>query len=150
MLKLKSNQGFTLLELLVVVVILGIITAIAVNSYTDNVRRSRRVAARDVLLQNASFMQRFMTVNNNYATDVGGNAIVLPFLTSPMASTGSNVDYDITVSSPAGNNAVFSLKAVPKAGGRMATDACGTYVVDELGRRTLEGNTLTINDCWTK
>jgi len=147
-LKLKSNQGFTLIELLIVVVILGIITAIAVNSYSENVRRSRRVAARDVLLQNANFLQRSMTVNNSYQTDTAGAAIVLPFLTSPMASSGTNVDYDITFVPTA---TTYTLRAVPKVGGRMATDACGTYIVDELGRRTLGSDaTLTINDCWTK
>ncbi|MFZ6712899.1 type IV pilin protein [Undibacterium sp. TC9W] len=144
----KSEAGFTLIEILIVVVILGILAAISVPAYTDNVRRSRRADARSVLVQNAQFMQSFYTANDKYNVMRDGTAVALPMLVSPVGATGSNVDYDISFTI-APTPTTFSIRAVPRAGGRMATDGCGTYTINESGARSNSGPLLA-DTCWTK
>ncbi|MES2042017.1 MAG: type IV pilin protein [Pseudomonadota bacterium] len=145
----KSEAGFTLIEMLIVVVILGILAAISIPAYTDNVRRSRRADARSVLMQNSQFMQSFFTVNDRYDKMRDNTAVALPMLVSPVGSSGATVDYDISFA-VAPTATTYSVRAVPKAGGRMATDGCGTYVINEVGARSNVGNTLTTDTCWTK
>ncbi|BBB65636.1 pilus biosynthesis protein [Undibacterium sp. YM2] len=145
----KSEAGFTLIEILIVVVILGILAAISVPAYTDNVRRSRRADARSVLTQNAQFMQSFMTANDRYDKMRDNTPVALPMLVSPVGATGSNIDYDISFTI-APTATTFSVRAVPRAGGRMAADGCGTYAINESGARSNVGNTLSVDTCWTK
>ncbi|MFZ6735500.1 type IV pilin protein [Undibacterium sp. Ji42W] len=145
----KSEAGFTLIEILIVVVILGILAAISVPAYTDNVKRSRRADARSVLTQNSQFMQSFMTANDRYDKMRDNTPVALPMLVSPVGATGSNIDYDISfVAAPTAT--AFSIQAVPRAGGRMNGDACGSYIINQVGARSNASNTLSTDTCWTK
>ena len=131
----KSEAGFTLIELLIVVVIVAILAAISIPAYTDNVKRSRRADARSVLMQNAQFMQGFLTANDKYNVMRDGTAVALPIWGE---STSNKTD-------------VIAIQAVPRAGGKMANDACATYTINNVGARGLAGApTMTANDCWTK
>ena len=58
---------------------------------------------------------------------------------SPRNTTGAGTCTDYTLSFQAVNVATFVLQAVPVAGGRMATDDCGTFRIDETGNRTHTG-----------
>ena len=145
----KTNTGFTLIELLIVVVILGLLAAIAVPNYMNNVTRSRRADARSALMQNAQYMERFLTENNRYDINLAGGAPVLPFLVTPNGATGAAIDYNLSF--PAAPTATtFTIQAVPRSGGKMNGDACGTYVINNAGARSNVGNTLSVDDCWTK
>ncbi len=147
----KSEAGFTLIELLIVVVIVAILAAISIPAYTDNVKRSRRADARSVLMQNAQFMQGFLTANDKYNVMRDGTAVALPMLVSPVGATGSAVDYDISFVAGTLSPTTFTIQAVPRAGGKMANDACATYTINNVGARGLAGApTMTANDCWTK
>lgn len=147
----KFQAGFTLIELLIVVVIIGFLAAISIPAYTDNVKRSRRADARSVLMQNAQFMQGFLTANDKYNVMRDGTAVALPMLVSPVGATGSAIDYDISFAAGP-TPTTFTIQAAPRAGGKMATDPCGTYTINNVGTRGLVGNSapMTVNDCWTK
>lgn len=146
MLPRKFEKGFTLVEIMIVVVILSLLGAIAVPSYLDSVRKSRRNAAKLQLQANVNFMDAFMTTNSKYDVDRGGAAVVLPILVSPAGATGGSVDYNISFADPT-TSTTFRIQAVPV--NKMAGDACGTLTINNAGVRTVSGS-LSMADCWYK
>lgn len=64
------QQGFNLIELLIVIVIVGILAAIALPSYQDSVRKSNRSDGQAQLLEAASRMERYFYKNNSYSVDL--------------------------------------------------------------------------------
>lgn len=146
MLPRKLEKGFTLIEVMIVVVILGLLGAIAVPSYLDNVRKGRRNDAKAKLTENVQFMEAFLSINERYDLDKGGAAVALPILVSPAGATGGNVDYNISFDMPT-TSTTYRIRAVPV--NKMAADACGTFTINNAGARTVSG-TLSMADCWYK
>lgn len=138
-------RGFTLVELMIVIAIIGILGAVAYPSYTSNVARGRRADAQKALLEASQFMQRYYTANNTY-TDSNGKPPALPgTLTTTKQSSGNTV-YDLTVT--AADQLGYTIKATPNSAGLMARDECGTFVLESSGRRSLEGSSKTAGECW--
>lgn len=104
----RSNKGFTLIEMMIVVALMGILAAIAYPSYQDSVRKTRRADAKAVLAELAQFMERTYTENNSFKP--GGNNPTLPHLESPI--DGSQKYYDLSIS--ASTSTSFTLQATPK------------------------------------
>lgn len=138
----KTSKGFTLIELMIVVVIVGILAAIAYPSYTEFVRRSNRAEAKTALLENAQFLERNFTVSNSYAADGSGNTPVLPNTDVPRDGAAK---YTIV---PTLNASSFLLEAEPVSGGPAAGDPCGTLTLNHLGVRGVDGGTLDAAACW--
>lgn len=139
---LKRQFGFTLIELMVTVVIIGILAAIAYPSYTQYVLRANRAEVRAILLENVQFLERNYTTANRYDQNSAGAAITLPYLTSP--KTGTTPKYNITAVYGSAPAQTFTLNAAPT--GVMSGDACGTYALDNAG---IQGNSSgTLAECW--
>ncbi len=139
-----QNHGFTLVELLIVVAVIGILAAIAYPNYARYVMRAKRADAKQVLLQAAQWMERSYTVNYKYPS---GTNLVLPdgLRQSPAQGAATYV-----VSAFSASDAAFSLQAVPE--GAQAADECGTLTLDNRGQKgTSKGNDPTaVQRCWSR
>lgn len=132
-----KQQGFTLIELMMVVAIVGIIAAIAYPSYQSHVEKTRRNLAQADLLELAQWMERRHATRFDYRE--GTNAPALPFTTSPRNAnqpTAYNLSFSGGVTSTS-----FTLQAVPT--NMQNGDDCGTLTVNHLGVKT-----ATANNCW--
>lgn len=126
------QQGMTLIELMIVVVIVSVLAAIAVPAYQDYTREARRSDAYNLLTNIANREEVFFGNNNTYTTDV----TQLGFPASPAVSP--NGDYTATVGVPVGGNIAtdFVITAVPAAGSpQLADTACLSITLDNTGVR---------------
>lgn len=121
------QNGVTLIELMVVVMIIGIVSAIAYPSYTRHVLKSNRSNAQAMLMENAQFLERYFTVNNSYANAAVVSAVV------PKGATGSAVRYNVSFSVTPSASA-YTVQAVPANG--QSGDDCGTLTLAHTGAQT--------------
>lgn len=148
----KLSGGFTLIEAMVTVAILGILSALAYPGIVEYMNRGKRSDVRALLMENAQYMERFYTENNSYLISLSGAQPVLPNTVSPRNSSGTQVQYQLEFSPAAPRTArTYSLDARPV--NKMASDECATYTVNNLGQRTITGTlgaTKTQDSCWNK
>lgn len=135
----KNQQGFTLIELMITVAIVGILAAIAYPSYAEYVRRGNRAEARAGLTQSAQWLERAATATGSYP------------LTAAFPSSMKTVPsdrYDIALTS--NNGTTYTLTATPK--NAQASDKCGTFTLTNAGVRDIVNGAsgTTAADCWSK
>ena len=139
-----KQAGFTLMELMITVAVVGILAAVAYPSFTEQIARSRRTEAQTVLIAGQQWMERFYSENYRYDQNSAGTAItdtaLFPsrFGTSPPSGQGAPL-YTITVSAPTRDS--YLITAARRTGTSMAADRCGDMTVDNLGRRSLVDST---------
>lgn len=132
----RRDAGFTLIELMIVVAIIGIIAAIAYPSYSDNVRKTRRAVAQADLMELAQWMERQYSADFSYLE--GTSQPVLPFTESPRTGTAF---YNLSTGTVTQN--AYTVQAVPT--GDQQNDDCGTLSMTQTGAKTASG---TGTNCW--
>jgi type IV pilus assembly protein PilE len=132
---MKAAQGFSLIELLIVVVIIGILAAVAIPSYQNSVTKGHRSAAQGFLLTVAQREQQYFQDSRAYVS-VADNASFPGSALKITASTDVTAFYDCstTVTAVAGQPPTFSAQCVPKAGTKQQND--GTLTINETGTKT--------------
>ncbi len=133
-----SHGGFTLIELMIVIMIVSILVSIAYPSYLNQMRSSRRAEGQTLLLEAQSKQERFYTENNSYAN----NMTAMGYGNNNEAT--ENGWYNVSVS--ASSATTFTLSAAPQ--NDQAKDAeCATLTINHLGVKG-ESGTGTAADCW--
>jgi type IV pilus assembly protein PilE len=134
-------RGFTLIEALVVVAIVGVLAAVAYPSYTEQVRKSRRADAQAVLMQAAEFMERFHTENMRYDQSSAGLTSALPAALGTAPLDSATKFYRITLDSV--TSQTYLLIATPLAA--QLADTCGNLGLDNTGRKQ-----ASLSTCWAR
>ena len=139
-----DRHGFTLVELLVALTALGILVAIALPAFFEQLARARRTDVQAALLEDAAYMQHYYASHNAYTDTPVPH---LPFASTPRLGSAN---YAIAVSVPAMDPTSFVLTATRS--GAMSSDACGDFTYDNLGRRDLVPGTFaagrSAERCW--
>ncbi len=138
-----SVKGFTLIELMIAVAVIGILSAIAIPVYSGYIVKANRSDARATLVQAAQFMERIRTERGSYKP--GG---VLPTLDAGLAQSPNQgtAKYLITIA-PASTAQTFTITATPQ-GSMVAVEVCGNLSIDNTGLKTFSAGTGTPRICW--
>lgn len=144
---MKTKNGFTLIELMIVVVIIGILASMAYPAYIENVRTTKRATAQSDLLELASFLERRFTENNSYLIP-NGSTDPLPPATACTTAGGCTpslangvIHDDYNYSFSAVTASTYILQAVPQ--NEQTNDKCGT-----MTRAETSATTAATTNCW--
>lgn len=137
-----KTQGFTLIEMMIVVAIMGIIAAIAIPSYFNYVTRSGRTEATTELVTIAAELQECYTT---YSAFNDSSCPVYAKLTGGSGIVTRDGNYTITISNTAATT--YTLTATPVAGTTQAQDTgCTKFTLEHTGARSATGSEA--GDCW--
>ena len=128
-------RGITLIELLIVVVIVGILAAVAYPSYQNQVRKTKRADGKAKLMETAQALERCYTRFGSY--NDGNCGVALPVLSD-------EGHYKLT---GAVNATSFTLNAAPQ-GDQTRDSTCGTLRLTSTGLQGSQGEDTDVNNCW--
>lgn len=145
---MNSTRGFTLIEVMITVAIVGILAAIAYPSYQQYVLRSHRSEGMALLSEAAARMERYYAQNSTYATATP-NRLGLTSTANATTVNSTNGYYSLSLGTPTATT--YNLSATPQNAQR--SDTCGTLTLDSTGLRGAAGTTATANaatvtSCW--
>lgn len=152
-----GHTGFSLIELMIVVLLIGTIAAIAIPSYREQVERGRRADGMAFLMDMASRQERFYTQYSSYTsvivgvTNCSGSACGLNY-PDPPGNFSSELLYTATIDvlpddcSPGGSSpcVAYTLTATPQ----LSDPDCTTLTLDSTGVEGYTGAAVSVQDCW--
>ena len=137
----RPVAGFTLIELMIVVAIIGILVAVAIPAYQQSVRSGARAEAQSLLLQVAANQERFYSDNNSYSTNA--NPLAAPAVATISSEAGH---YQVAVAACAGGTISNCFIATATPQGAQAADTCTTLTVSNTGLKGSTGDIIA--NCW--
>jgi len=138
---MRSRRGFTLIELMIVVAVIGILATIAWPSYTEYMKRSRRSDAQSLMLSIVNKEQQYLLDARQFTDTVGTGGLGISSqswdCTASSSKTCSNAYYDITVTLAAGPPPTFTVVGTPK--GSQSGDGTLNYLSTGTKTRMVNG-----------
>ena len=136
----KYLQGFTLIELMVVVTIIGVVAAIAYPNYTQYTLRSNRSAAQSFILGVANKQEQYILDARQYADTLGKlNVVTTPSEVSK--------NYDITITGVGIAPPAYTITATPKGTQASKDSLCGSLTINQAGAKGASGSG-GVTHCW--
>lgn len=148
----RQLGGFTLIELMIVVAIVGILAAVAYPSYSEQVRKSRRADAMAEISKAQQAQERWRSNNTTYSSDVSSSATGLKLITGTTAATSYNLTsgyYTVSISGASATGYTLTATAI----GAQASDAkCTALTATMSGGNIAYGHTGTgtMKYCWNQ
>jgi len=122
---MRFAKGFTLIELMITVAIVGILAMVALPQYQQYVVKGNRTAAEAFMMDVASREKQYLLDARTYAGTLAALSVTAP----PEVSK----NYTVTINAPAGAPPSFTITATPLVGTKQASD--GTLTLDDLGNK---------------
>jgi type IV pilus assembly protein PilE len=165
---MKTQQAFTLIELMIAVAIIGILASIAIPNYQNSIRKARRADAKGALVSLANAMERHFTETSSYcdaakatsesvnscypgepsAADTGIDDTGSPSIYSDHSPIdGTTIFYNLKIDKVTANT--YTLTAIPV--NAQINDECGVLTLEQTGKRDIvvdSASSMTANDCW--
>jgi type IV pilus assembly protein PilE len=129
--------GFTLLELMITVAIVGILAKLVYPSYVEYVKRGKRAELTTIMLASAQFMERYYTENRQYPSN---DVFQERFRYVPPGASARNANYVLRLDES--NQTMFKMSATRNATGAMNGDICGQFILDNFGRKSLNPESI--------
>lgn len=149
-----KERGFTLIEVMIVVAIVGVLASIALPSYQRYVMRANRVEAKNALLALAQRLEQNYTLSGSYSLDQAGAAINAGSITTwglNQVPVSGGARYTIGFASGSPTATAFTINATPT--GSQSTDSCGVLTLDNRNLKGAAGQNnrhQTTRDCWDR
>jgi type IV pilus assembly protein PilE len=141
---IRRTRGFTLIELMIVVLVMCILAAIAITQYGRYAYRARRADGQELLMRVANAQERYYATFNKYGDDPVTGDLKLSSATSEKGYyTVTITKTDLTKD--------YTATATPVAGNSQAKDACGALSINSLGVKLPALSDATKNRngrCW--
>lgn len=136
---MKLTKGFTLIEVMIVVAIIGILAAIAYPSYDEYVKRGHRTEGQALLSDASARQERYFGQNNAYITS-DANIAKLGLKNGKTSETGK---YVLSIGT-AKDDGGYTLTANQQ----FNDTKCGNLILNAVGVKDRSGSGKTVADCW--